>query len=417
MLVGRRYRLELDINQIAYAERVGSICRAVWNAALDQRQVAAQLNRHRTDDRRQYPTFSSQCREIAEAKRTESWLAEAPSHCLQQTLRDLDKACRQHGVWNVHWRAKHRWEPSFRFSDPKGISEVQRLGGHVGEVRLPKLGTVRFRWSRPLGGTVRNVTVQRDGRHWYITFCIEDGVVEVASNGLPPVGLDCGVVIPVATSDGQCFDKVGMRLDEQRRLRHLQRRLARQKKGSNRRRRTVQAIARVHERVCNRRDDFCHQTAHTLTTQHGLVVVEDLRVASMTRSAKGTVAQPGKNVRQKAGLNRSILDKGWGRLRTALEWHGRKNGCEVVAVPAAYTSQACAVCQHVASESRESQADFRCVACGHQDNADVNAAKNILTLGLRASGRGGQVSPLSPGGTAGPMKRQPPVQDVAHAAD
>ena len=318
-------------------------------------------------------------------------------------------------AWGVHFRARYRWAPSFRFPDARQIGEVQRLGRHVGEVKLPKLGRVRFRFSRELGGEVRNVTIQRDGCHWYITFCIEDHRAAPAANGLPPVGIDRGVVMPVATSDGQCFDGVGMRPGEQRRVRHLQRRLARQKQGSNRRRRTVRAIGRVYERVRNRRADFCHQTAHTLTTEHGLVAVEDLRVKHMTASAQGTVEQPGRHVRQKAGLNRSILDKAWGRLRTTLEWHGRKNGCSIVAVPAAYTSQTCSRCKHVAAESRESQADFCCVACGYQTNADVNAANTILALGLRASGRGGQVRPL-PSGPAGPMKRQPPEREVSRAA-
>jgi IS605 OrfB family transposase len=417
MLVGRRYRLELDSEQAAFSERTAGICRAVWNAALDQRRAAAQLNRARTADRAVWPSFASQCRELAEAKSTEPWLAEAPSHCLQQTLRDLDTACRQYGVWRVGWRGKRRWEPSFRFPDAKQIGKVQRLAKRFGEFKLPKLGIVRFRLSRPLDGTIRNVTVQRNGRHWFITFCVEDGVVEAAPNGKPPVGIDRGVVVPVATSDGQCFDGVGIRPGEQRRLRHLQRRLAGQKKGSNRRRRTVQAVGRVYERVRNRRADFCHQTAHTLTSQHGIVVVEDLRVRNMTASARGTVEQPGKNVRQKAGLNRSILDKSWGRLRTSLAWHGRKNGCEVVPVPAAFTSQTCAACGERHAASRESQARFRCVVCGHQDNADVNAAKSILALGLRATGRGGQVRPLPSVGPAGPMNRQPPERDVAYAAD
>src|SRR5262252_5739693 len=180
MLIGRRYRLNLSTEQVAYAERVGGICRAVWNAALEQRQAAAQLNRHRTAERAVRPNYTSQCRELAEAKGTEPWLSEAPSHCLQQTLRDLDKACRQHGVWRVHWRSKRRWESSFRFPEPLEAGEVRRLGRHVGEVRLPKFGPVRFRWSQPLGGSVRNVTVQRAGWHWYMSLCVEDGVVEVA---------------------------------------------------------------------------------------------------------------------------------------------------------------------------------------------------------------------------------------------
>jgi putative transposase len=408
LLTGRRYRLALSLSQAAYADRVGGICRAVWNAALEQRRAAAQLNRGRTHERAIWPTYISQCRELAEAKHTELWLVEAPAHCLQQTLRDLDRACRQHGLWRVHWRTKRRWEPCFRFPDSAEIGEVRRLGRHAGDVRLPKLGKVRFRWSRPLGGVVRNVTVRQSSGHWYIAFCVEDGATSAAPNGRPAVGVDRGVVVPVATSDGECFHGLGVQSREQRHLAHLQRRLARQKRGSNRRRRTVRNIKRVFECIRNRRLDFCHQTAHVLTTGHGLVVIEDLRVMHMTASARGTVEQPGQRVRQKAGLNRAILDKAWGQFRSLLEWHGRKNGCGVVAVPAAYTSQTCSACRHVAAESRESQAEFRCNACGYGANADVNAACVILAAGLAASGRGGlAVGP--------PMKRQPPEQDLAYA--
>ena len=235
-----------------------------------------------------------------------------------------------------------------------------------------------------------------------------DGVVDLAANGLSAVGIDRGLVLPVATSDGECFSFVGLGPREQVRLQRLNRRLARQKKGSNRRRRTVRAIGRVYERIHNRRVDFCHEAAHKLTTEHGSIFIEDLRVQAMTASARGTVERPGSNVRQKSGLSRSILDKSWGQLRLTLEWHGQKNGCSVAAVPAAYTSQTCSLCKHVAAESRENQARFRCVACGFQANADVNAAKNILALGLRASGRGGL-------GIGPPLKRQPPERKVAYA--
>ncbi len=129
----------------------------------------------------------------------------------------------------------------------------------------------------------------------------------------------------------------------------------------------------------------------------------------MTRSARGTSEQPGKKVAQKAGLNRAILDKVWGGVRLALEWHGRKNGCDVVYVAAAYTSQTCSTCGHIAPESRESQADFCCVNCGYAANADVNAAKNILAAGLAVTGRGDF-------GDARSTKRQLPDQVVACTA-
>jgi IS605 OrfB family transposase len=255
-------------------------------------------------------------------------------------------------------------------------------------VRLPKLGTVRFRWSQPIGGTIRTATVLQDGGHWYVAFCVDNGQAEPAPNGLPAVGIDRGVVVPVVTSDGQCLDFQAIRPGEATRLRRLQQRLARQQKGSRRRRQTVQAIGRLQHRLRNRRVDFAHQAAHQLTWSHGLVVVEDLRVQAMARSAKGTVEQPGTHVRQKVGLNRSILDRAWGQLRTALEWHGRKHGCQVVAVPAAYTSQTCSACGYQAAASRESQARFCCRACGMVEHADVNAARNILAARLAVTARG-----------------------------
>lgn len=255
---------------------------------------------------------------------------------------------------------------------------------------------------------MRNVTVRRAGCHWSIAFCVEDGVVEITPNGLPAVGIDRGVILPVATSDGECFSFVGLGPSERTHLQRLSRRLARQQKGSNRRRRTVRAVSQVYERSRNRRMDFSHQTAHKLTVEHGEIVVEDLPVRAMTASARGTIEQPGTQVRQKSGLNRAILDKAWAKLRTSLEWHARKNGCSVVAVPAAYTSQTCFSCKHVAAESRENQARFCCVVCGYQANADVNAAKNILAAGLAASGRGGL-------GVGPPVKRQPPEWTLACA--
>jgi putative transposase len=145
-------------------------------------------------------------------------------------------------------------------------------------------------------------------------------------------------------------------------------------------------VTALNARVRARRTDFAAWTANRLTKNHSLVVVENLKVGNMTRSAKGTIEQPGRNVRQKAGLNRAILAKGWGAFIVKLEHVARYHGAQVVKVKAAYTSQTCNACKHVAGESRESQAVFRCVACGHQDNADVNAAKNAA--GLAVTGRG-----------------------------
>jgi putative transposase len=408
MLTARRYLLAFTPEQAEYAERIGGACRALWNAALEQRREYRR--------RGAFVGYFEQTRQVANAKKDSdcAWLADAPSHTLQQTLRDLDLACRTHGTWKVRWRSKTRTAPSFRFPDPRDLA-VRRLNRRWGEAKLPKFGWVRFRWTQPLGGTIRNATVRRDGGRWYVSFCVEDGVVEVAPNGKPAVGIDRGVVVAVATSEGDTFDRETTTAGEARRLKRLQQQISRQKnKRSNRRKATCAKLTVLNARIRNRRTDFAAQAAIRLVRDHGLVAVEDLKVANMTKSAKGTVEKPGRNVRQKAGLNRAILARGWGGLVLKLEHAARYYGATIVKVNPAYTSQTCHACKHVAKESRESQAVFRCVACGHQDNADVNAAKNIRERGIElASAAGPAVAGRGDLGATRSMKRQPPVRRAA----
>jgi putative transposase len=198
------------------------------------------------------------------------------------------------------------------------------------------------------------------------------------------------------SSTGELLVAPSLRPAEARRLRLLQRRLARAKRGSNRRARVKRAVARLHARAADRRTNWVEQTSTDLARRFDTIRVEDLNVQAMTKSAKGTVERPGKQVRQKAGLNRGILGQGWGRVVTRLE---QKAPGRVEKTPAAFTSQQCHVCGHVAAESRKSQALFACMACGWTGNADVNAARNIAA-GRAVPVRGGSGSP-------GPMNREP----------
>ncbi|MFD7905128.1 RNA-guided endonuclease InsQ/TnpB family protein [Kitasatospora sp. NPDC059747] len=396
MLSGRRYRLELDAAQAGLCEMFGDVCRAVWNTGLEQRREYRR--------RGAWMNYVPQAAELAEAKEDFPWLAEAPSHVLQQTLRDLDRACREHGTFRVRWRSKARWSPSFRFPAGNRIM-VERIGRRWGRAKLPKLGWVRFRWSRPLDGVVRSATVTRRGRHWFVSFLVEDGRATPERHAMPQaaVGVDRGVRIAATTSDGDFHDRPYVTPGEAKRLRRLQQRLSRCERGSNRRRSVLAKINAITGRVRDRRADFCAQTAAELAACNAVVVLEDLRTRSMTASAAGTVEEPGRNVRQKAGLNRAILDKGWHLLELALRNAARTTGTAVVLVNPAYTSQTCHACKHVDPTSRESQAAFGCTACGHRDHADVNAAKNILNAaGHAVSGRGDL-------GTSRSVKRQPPV--------
>ncbi|MFJ3791011.1 RNA-guided endonuclease InsQ/TnpB family protein [Kitasatospora sp. NPDC090091] len=395
MLQGRKYRLELTGVQAELCETFGDVCRSVWNTALEQRREYRR--------RGAWMNYVPQAAEMAEAKREFPWLADAPSHVLQQTLKDLERACKDHGTYRVRWRSKARWSPSFRF--PAGnLITVERTGRKWGRAKLPKLGWVRFRWARPLGGDVRSATVTRQGAHWFVSFLVETGTTTPDCHAMPhtAVGVDRGVKVAATTSDGVFHDRPYATKGETARLRRLQQRLSRCKRGSSRRRAVVAKINAITGRVRNRRGDFCAQTAADLTTRNAVVVLEDLRTRNMTASAAGTAEAPGKQVAQKAGLNRSILDKGWHMLELALRNAARTTGTQIVLVPAAYTSQTCNECKHVDPKSRESQASFRCTACGHTAHADVNAAKNIKAAGQAVSGRGDL-------GNTRSVKRQPPA--------
>ncbi|MEU1409059.1 transposase [Streptomyces sp. NPDC005728] len=383
MLSGRRYLLGLTADQAEMCEEFGNICRAVWNTALEQRR---EYRRRGT-----WTNYVPQAAELAEAKKEHPWLTTAPSHVLQQTLRDLERACREHGTFKARWRSKARWSPSFRF--PSGnLITVERLGRKWGRAKLPKLGWVRFRWSRPLDGAVRSATVSRKGGRWFVSFLVDDQAVTPEQHAMPAtaVGVDRGIATAAVTSDGTFHDRPFIRHGEAERYRRLQQRLARSKKGSANRHKTIRAMGRIMNRVTDRRADFCAYTANRLATRNALVVLEDLKTRNMTASASGTLDQPGQYVAQKRGLNRAILYKGWHRLELALTNAARYTGTAMVKVNPAYTSQRCSACGLVTEGNRESQAVFVCKAagCGHRDHADVNAAKNIKAAGLAVSACG-----------------------------
>lgn len=383
MLTGRKYRLELTAEQAAQCQEFADICRSVWNTGLDQRRQYRQ--------RGAWMNYIPQAAELADAKHEHPWLKAAPSHVLQQTLKDLERACKDHGTFKVRWRSKARWSPSFRF--PAGnLITVERLGRKWGQAKLPKLGWVKFRWSRPLGGEVRSATLSRKGAHWFVSFLVDDQAVTPEQHAMPStaVGIDRGVKVAAVTSDGDFHDRPFITAGETTRYRRLQQRLARSKRGSANRRKTIADINTIMGRVTDRRADFCEQTAARIVVKNALVVLEDLRIKNMSASASGTVAEPGKRVAQKRGLNRAILDKGWHRLELALTSAARYTGTRVVKVNPAYTSQRCHACGFVTEGNRESQAVFVCKnpGCGNADHADVNAAKNIKAAGLAVSACG-----------------------------
>ncbi|GLW98158.1 transposase [Microtetraspora sp. NBRC 16547] len=249
-------------------------------------------------------------------------------------------------------------------------------------VRFQGVGHVRVHQHRPVLGRVKTIGIKREGNRWYVILSCDD----VPAQALPAtgavVGLDVGVASLVTTSDGEHLANPRHLQASAGRLAAAQRDLARKKRGSKRRRKAVARVAVVHAKVRRQRLDGAHKAALALVRDYGVIVHEDLRIANMTRSAAGTIQAPGRNVAQKSGLNRSILDAGWGVFLTVLAHKAESAGRELIAVNPANTSRTCARCGHCAKENRVTQAEFICMACGHTAHADVNAAVNILRAGL-----------------------------------
>jgi putative transposase len=405
VLTGRRFRVEFTDEQAEYAEQIGAACRAVWNTGLEQRREYRR--------RGAWMNYPPQAHELVEAKTEHLWLTDVPGHCLQQTLMDLDRACREHGTWRVRWRSGRRWSPSFRFPEGSKMA-VEKLNRRHGRVKLPKLGWVKFRASRSLDAvSIRSATLSRDGAHWFVSMLVDDGVNAPEGHAAPgtAVGVDRGVVVAVATSAGELIDRPFSTAGERRRAAVLQRKLSRTAKDSANRGKTRAALAKLRAAERYRRQDFCVQTAHRLAQANAVVVLEKLQTKSMTRRAQSAPDpdNPGgfvpNGAAAKSGLNRAILGKGWHRFELALSSASRYTGTEVVRVPAAFTSQRCSACGHVDPKSRESQAVFRCTTCLRPaEHADVNAAKNILAAGLAVTACEDQPRPS---GRERPLKQEP----------
>ncbi|MEV4095921.1 RNA-guided endonuclease InsQ/TnpB family protein [Streptosporangium saharense] len=249
-------------------------------------------------------------------------------------------------------------------------------------VRLQGVGHVRVHQHRAVKGVVKTVGVKREGSRWYVILSCDDVPAEPLPATGAVAGIDMGVASLVTTSGGEQLVNPRHLAASAERVAAAQRDLARKKRGSARRRKVVARLTALHGKVRRQRLDGAHKAANALVAAYDVIAHEDLRIANMTRSASGTVEASGRNVAQKAGLNRSILDAGWGVFLTILAHKAESAGRELIAVEPRNTSRTCARCGHCTAENRVTQAEFRCTACGHTAHADVNAAINILRAGL-----------------------------------
>jgi transposase len=385
-----RYRLEPSREQEEVLLRHCSDARYVWNLAVEQHAWWR-------PGRKSAPGYLEQCRQLTAVRADNPWLREGSQMVQQQALRDFAQAMAAFfkGTHRCpRWRKKDQDE-GFRVV-AVGPGDVRRLNRNHAEVKVPKAGWVRFRWSRPVPPGVKSYRVTRDhsGR-WHVAFAVIPDLVDGPGTG-SVVGIDRGMAVSAALSTGEMLSCPGLTAREAARLRRLERKLARARRGSGRRRDVKMALARLKGREAARRKDWCEKTSTSLARRFDVIRVEDLKIRNMTRSARGAADAPGRNVAAKAGLNRGILASGWGLLVRRLE---QKAPGRVERVNPAFTSQRCSACGLVDGRSRESQAIFRCTACGFACNADVNAARNIAA-GHAVKARGGDR-------TAGPVNREP----------
>jgi putative transposase len=362
-----RYRLMPTPAQENILARHCAHARFVWNLAAEQQSWWR-------PSRGSAPGYAAQCHELTEARAEFGWLAAGSQMVQQQALRDFAQAMANYFA-GTHgkptWRKAGRHE-GFRIVSVKP-SHIRRLSRKTGQAWIPKAGWVRFRWSRavPAARSYR-IIHDRVGR-WHIAFAAIPQPIAGPGTG-EVVGIDRGVIVSAALSTGELLHCPGLRPAEQAQLRRIQRKLARARKGQNRRGQLKIAIAKLRAREAGRRKDWAEKVSTDLARRFDVIRLEDLKIKDITRSATGTLAQPGRGIRQKAGLNRGILASGWGLLARRLQ---DKAPGRIEKISPAFTSQRCSACGTVDAKSRESQADFACRSCGYLCHADVNAARNI----------------------------------------
>ncbi|NVI88795.1 transposase [Actinomadura sp. BRA 177] len=387
---GHRARLTLSPNQVAKLDEQAHAARALWNLLHEWWTL---LPKHKR-------TLAAANAAIRQARKDIDWLAVLPAQAAQAVLRTY------HQAWTNCWKGL-ACAPNFkaRFRTPMSVDITQerrmrivRVHRRWGMVTIPKVGRVRFRWTRDLpigrhadeGNRVTGARLIKDALGWHIAFRVQTAHLRPGVHPGPEVGIDLGIAVPLALSDGTEFHHGDWLNDKEKATllcleQHAARRKQHHKPGEKTSRRlqhTYDQMAGLRARAKRRALDWQHKTTTDIAERYGTVVVEALKITNMVASARGTVDQPGKNVAQKRGLNRSISAESWGRMIGMLAYKTVRRGGTLHKVPAPGTSQRCSACGATTPGSRQSQARFVCknTGCGWSGNADHNAARNILHL-------------------------------------
>ncbi|MCP5163145.1 MAG: IS200/IS605 family element transposase accessory protein TnpB [Hahellaceae bacterium] len=367
-----KYELMPDGEQQRNMRRFAGSCRFVFNKALALQQA------HYAEGKKKL-SYADLCKHLTEWRKNSEtqWLSETHSQPLQQTLKDLERAYKNFFEKRADFPRFKKKGQSDSFRYPQGC----KLDQANSRIFLPKLGWMRYRNSRELMGAVKNVTVSGKQGKWYISIQTEREIDAPVHPSTAIVGIDMGIARFATLSDGSYFAPLNSFKRQEIALAKAQRAMSRKQKFSHNWKKAKARIQKIHARIGNTRRDYLHKTTATISQNHAMIVIEDLQVKNMSKSAKGTIEAKGRSVKAKSGLNRSILDQGWFEFRRQLEYKQAWLGGGVIAVNPRNTSRTCPCCGRIAKENRTTQAKFECVECGYANNADLVGAMNILAAG------------------------------------
>ena len=379
-----KYELMPYSRQQRDMRRFSGACRFVFNKAL-----ALQKANYAAGAK--FLNYVALANKLPDWKQEFQWLKEAPSQALQQVLKDLERAWKNFFEKRVafpKFKKKDQRE-SFRFPQGFKIDEANS------RIFLPKLGWMRYRNSRDILGTAKNITISQSGSKWFASIQTEREVEMPKPTTTTAIGIDVGITRFATMSDSSFVEPLCSFQRHEKRLAKYQRRMSRKTKFSKNWHKAKRKVQKVHTTIANARKHFLHKTTSAISQNHSMVAIEDLQIKNMSKSAGGNAEKTGKNAAAKSGLNKAILDQGWFEFRRQLQYKLDWNGGILIAVAPHYTSQTCPCCGHVAKENRKTQAKFECVDCGYANHADVVGAMNILARGYRAAACGEDGSGLA----------------------